>query len=122
MPVTLTIKHVPDDIAAGLRRRAEANRRSLQRELLLIVESAAASGGAAVIPDGSIAGEPGAPAYARRARHNETAAPRGRNAPQDRGRRMSLEELWRRARELGAPMRSESAGIVRRDRDARDRR
>jgi plasmid stability protein len=40
MPVNLSVKNVPDDLAATLRRRAALNRRSLQRELLSILESA----------------------------------------------------------------------------------
>ena len=43
MPVNLSIKGVPDPIAAGLRARAARNHRSLQRELLAIVEVAAAT-------------------------------------------------------------------------------
>lgn len=39
MSVNLSIKNVPDDLAARLRARAERNRRSLQRELLSILES-----------------------------------------------------------------------------------
>lgn len=122
MPVTLTIKQVPDKIAAGLRRRAEANRRSLQRELLLIVERAAAAGGAAAVVDCSAISEPGAPVYVRRSRDIGSEVPRSGRTPHERAGRMSLEELWRRARELGAPMQSESTGIIRHDRDARDRR
>ena len=41
MPVNLSVKNVPDDLAERLRRRAAANRRSLQRELLGILEAAA---------------------------------------------------------------------------------
>jgi antitoxin FitA len=41
MPVNLSIKNVPDDIADTLRRRAARNRRSLQGELLALVEDAA---------------------------------------------------------------------------------
>lgn len=40
MPVNLSVKNVPDDLAERLRLRAAANRRSLQRELLSILESA----------------------------------------------------------------------------------
>jgi len=40
MPVNLSIKSVPDDLADRLRKRAEQNRRSLQRELLVILEEA----------------------------------------------------------------------------------
>ena len=43
MPVNLSIKGVPDPIAAGLRARAARNHRSLQRELLAIIEVAAVS-------------------------------------------------------------------------------
>jgi plasmid stability protein len=40
MSVNLSVKNVPDELAAALRRRAAANRRSLQRELLSILEAA----------------------------------------------------------------------------------
>ncbi len=40
MPVSLSIKAVPDVLVDRLRRRAEGNHRSLQRELMAIVEAA----------------------------------------------------------------------------------
>ena len=40
MPVSLSIKAVPDALVERLRRRAAGNGRSLQRELLAIVEAA----------------------------------------------------------------------------------
>jgi antitoxin FitA len=40
MPVTLSIKTVPDAMAAALRRRARLNHRSLQGELMSILENA----------------------------------------------------------------------------------
>jgi plasmid stability protein len=40
MPVNLSIKNTPDDVADRLRKRAAANHRSLQGELLAIVEAA----------------------------------------------------------------------------------
>ena len=40
MAVNLSVKNVPDELAELLRRRAAANRRSLQRELLSILEAA----------------------------------------------------------------------------------
>ena len=43
MPVNLSIKDVPDSVAAGLRARAASNHRSLQRELMAIVEVAAST-------------------------------------------------------------------------------
>jgi plasmid stability protein len=40
MPVTLTIKNVPDALAAKLRERAERNHRPLQTELIAMLERA----------------------------------------------------------------------------------
>jgi plasmid stability protein len=40
MPKSLSIKDVPDDIAARLRARAAGNHRSLQGELMIILEEA----------------------------------------------------------------------------------
>jgi len=40
VPVNLSIKNTPDDVAERLRDRAARNRRSLQGELLAIVEAA----------------------------------------------------------------------------------
>ena len=40
MPVTLSIKRVPDEIAERLRERARRNHRSLQGELLALLEEA----------------------------------------------------------------------------------
>jgi plasmid stability protein len=41
MPVNLSVKNVPEDLAAKLRGRAERNHRSLQGELMAILEAAA---------------------------------------------------------------------------------
>ena len=43
MPVSLSIKDVPEALAERLRARASRNHRSLQRELMAIVEAAAAA-------------------------------------------------------------------------------
>ena len=43
MPVTLSVKNVPDAVARRLRARAKRNHRSLQGELLAIVEAASES-------------------------------------------------------------------------------
>jgi plasmid stability protein len=40
MPVTLSIKKVPDEIAEALRSRADRNQLSLQEELMAIIEEA----------------------------------------------------------------------------------
>ena len=52
MPISLSVKNVPDELADLLRRRAAANRRSLQRELLSILEAAVGRGHAARAPSG----------------------------------------------------------------------
>jgi len=41
MPVNLSIKNVPEEMAAKLRERAQRNHRSLQGELMAILENAA---------------------------------------------------------------------------------
>jgi len=41
MPVTLSVKNVPDKLAERLRQRAAVHHRSLQGELLAILEEAA---------------------------------------------------------------------------------
>lgn len=41
MAVNLSVKNVPEALAARLRRRAERNHRSLQGELMVILEAAA---------------------------------------------------------------------------------
>ena len=40
MPINLSVKNVPDDLAERLRERAKANHRSLQGELMAILEEA----------------------------------------------------------------------------------
>lgn len=63
MPVSLSIKDVPDALAAGLRERAARHHRSLQRELMALVEAAVAeTAQTAHEPQGPYA----APAPARR--------------------------------------------------------
>jgi plasmid stability protein len=43
VPVNLSVKNVPDDLVAKLRRRAKRNHRSLQGEMMTILEEAIAS-------------------------------------------------------------------------------
>lgn len=107
MPVTLTIKRVPERLAQQLRTRAARHHRSLQGELLVIL-------GAAVETAPSAA-EPEAPSYDVKHVARTTKAP-------VHGRRLTLRELWERSQRLGAKSRSESAAIVRSLRDERYRR
>jgi plasmid stability protein len=108
MPVTLTIKQVPEHLAKKLRRRAATSHRSLQGELMAILEDAALNGAMR-------AREPGTPGYPARRLANRPAA---RKIPVH-GKRLTLAELWERARRLGPGEKSESTAIVRALRDER---
>ncbi len=123
MPVTLTIKNVPDDLADRLRERAADHRRSLQRELLLVLEQTAALGTAEPIPAGDRALEPARAVYKVRGVRSQGARAEPRRDSESKSTpagKLSLGELWQRARRLGAPNPAESADLIRRDRDARD--
>jgi hypothetical protein len=110
MPVDFSVKRVPDRVASRLRERARRNRRSLQRELLCILEAAAAESGASRVA------EPAVKPYA------SEHAPEPRGGSRRAKGRLSLDELWERARRLGDPIPGEPAtSIVRRDRDERSR-
>ena len=107
MPVTLTIKQVPDRVADKLRLRAAASHRSLQGELMAILEEAVSQGA----PQ---ARQPEPPPYA--------VKPSARTSPKTvpaHGRRLTLGELWERARRLGPPSKSESTALIRKLRDER---
>lgn len=107
MPVTLTIKQVPDRVADKLRLRAAASHRSLQGELMAILEDAVSQGA----PQ---ARQPEPPPY--------TVKPSAKTppkAPPVHGKRLTLGELWERARRLGPSSKSESAALVRKLRDER---
>ncbi|MBL8225321.1 MAG: hypothetical protein JNM50_08325 [Chromatiales bacterium] len=91
MPVNLSVKNVPDDLAERLRKRAARNRRSLQQELLSILESAT---GASARPLG---GTPGS----------------ARKPP------MTVEEVARLAKELFPGGTESSVDFIRKMRDSR---
>lgn len=107
MPVTLTIKQVPDRVADKLRLRAAASHRSLQGELMAILEEA-------VLQGAPQARQPEPPPYAAK----PPARPSSKAIPAH-GRRLTLGELWERARRAGPPSKGESATIVRKLRDER---
>jgi plasmid stability protein len=91
MPVNLSVKNVPDELAERLRKRAARNRRSLQQELLSILESAT---GASARPLG---GTPGS----------------ARQPP------MTVEEVAQLARELFPDGTESSVDFIRKMRDSR---
>lgn len=108
MPVTLTIKQVPERIADRLRLRAAAGHRSLQGELMAILEEA-------VMRSAPQARQPDPPPYEVK----RPARPGSSKPLPAHGRRLDLAELWERARRLGPPSKSESGAIVRKLRDER---
>lgn len=107
MPVTLTIKQVPERLAEKLRLRAAANHRSLQGELTAILEEAVLKP-----PTRALQTEP--PYVAKRPRAGRPA-----KQPPVHGKRMTLAELWERSRRLGERSKKESTAIVRALRDER---
>lgn len=108
MPVTLTIKQVPDPVADKLRLRAAASHRSLQGELMAILEEA--------VTRGALQARQQEPApYAAKSQAKRGAS----KAVPAHGKRLSLSDLWERSRRLGPPSKSESTAIVRALRDER---
>ncbi|HET8696263.1 MAG TPA: hypothetical protein VFO94_02180 [Gammaproteobacteria bacterium] len=94
MPVNLSVKNVPDDLAERLRRRAASNRRSLQRELLGILEAA----------------------VGQRAPSSATASPqRGQSQPEV----ITIDELSELSRKLFPRGTQSSVGYIRQLRDSR---
>ena len=108
MPVTLTVKQVPDRLARRLRERASANRRSLQGELMTLLEQALAGGTAAREPD------PGAYAPKRRSTSRRPSVDVPAHGP-----KLPLAEIWKLAKRIEPSSPGESTQIVRKMRDER---
>lgn len=98
MPVNLSIKNVPDNLAGRLRSRAERNRRSLQRELLSILERAADEG-EGLSPSTALA-------------KGEARRPQSRKP-------LSIEQVAARSRELFPQGTASSAAFIRSLRNSR---
>lgn len=114
MPVNFSIKQVPDELAQRLRHRAARNHRSLQRELLSILEATISNEPGFSTP---VISKPG-PAPYLAAKGKRAKSPSGKVAG-----RLTLDQLWERARRLGGPIPGESAAsLIRRDRDERGSR
>jgi plasmid stability protein len=98
MPVSLSIKNVPEALAQRLRERAERNHRSLQRELMAILEHAAR-------------GDPAlSPVLSTGARPAAEAAP---------AERLSIDRLAARAQALFPRGSPDSVDLIREMRDGR---
>jgi plasmid stability protein len=120
MPVSLSVKAVPQALAAALRRRARRNHRSLQGELLAILHDAVATDQvrtsrapeAREVATGEWTPLPGA-----------SIAPRSESALIIRaareGRTRTVGQLFDELAAMGAGTPSESAAIIRKIRSSR---
>ena len=117
MAVDFSIKQVPEDLARRLRKRAEANHRSLQGELMAILQQALKQDAAA---DASVVRE-AAPAQAlRRSRRVAAASESALIIRQAReGRTCSIGDLHRYVSTLGAGTPDESTAWIRQERKRR---
>ena len=120
MPVDLSIKEVPDDIANRLRERAQRNHRSLQGELRAVLDAAVRE-----------PAEPGSmlrertPAYGAGFDlvSHRIVAPRSESALMIReerdGRRFTVQDLFDHVSALGAGTPEESTAWIRQHRSSR---
>jgi plasmid stability protein len=108
MPVDLSVKQVPDEVAERLRKRAQRNHRSLQGELRAILEAAAEVESIAELY-----------AVARRELRpaSHVVAPRSESAliiREDRdGRHFTIDDLFNYVQTLGSGTPDESVGWIR---------
>jgi plasmid stability protein len=98
MPVTLSVRNVPDALAERLRARAKRNHRSVQGELMALLEDATTGFGNAGLREEG------------REFRNEKSADQPKQ---------SLNEVAAGVRKLGLPRRSEAVQMIREDRDKR---
>jgi plasmid stability protein len=91
MPVTLTIKQVPEKVVARLRKRAENNHRSMQGELIAILHETLDTSRVSASQEG--------------ARYAADA--------------LTLRELWESGKRKGLGSPDESTAIIRKMRDER---
>jgi plasmid stability protein len=118
MPVTLTIKQVPERVAVALRKRAERNHRSLQRELMAILEQIAHQEDLLRQTAPARVAEPTA-AYGKASTKSRKPSSEEPYRVISRGGTLTLQELWERAKALGESEYNESTADIRRDRDER---
>jgi plasmid stability protein len=119
MPVDLSVKRVPDEIAERLRARAKRNHRSLQGELRAILEGAAQGAdrrGVDVVQESD-------PLFVDPARGSRVIAPHSESAlmiREDReGRTFTVRDLYDYVSTLGQGTPDESTGWIRQGRSSR---
>ena len=120
MPVDLSIKQVPDDIAERLRERARRHHRSLQGELRAILDAATADAAVASV---SLSERAAAAASGIDATTYRVVAPRSESAlmiREDRdGRTFTVQDLFDYVSSLGAGTPDESTAWIRQMRSSR---
>jgi plasmid stability protein len=118
VPVDLSIKRVPDEVARKLRKRADENHRSLQGELMAILQQAVESAAAS---RASIARESPAVLSRRgRARQIPVASESALIIRQAReGRTFSAADLHRYVSALGTATPDEATAWIRQERSRR---
>jgi hypothetical protein len=120
MAVSLSVKGVPEALAAALRRRAKLNQRSLQGELLTILHDAVGRDAGRVAPEPEVS-ETTTSEWTPLTR--SAIAPRSESALIIRaareGRTRSIAELFDDLAALRAATPSESAAIIRKSRSSR---
>ena len=116
MPVDLSVKRVPDEVARRLRKRADANHRSLQGELMAILQEAVQPPRA----QSSTVREAAAPAYRARGSRVAPASESALIIRQAReGRTFSVADLHRYVSALGPGTPDESTRWIRQERSKR---
>lgn len=116
MSVSLSVKNVPEALAAALRRRARQNHRSLQGELLAILNEAVAS----TRSESRLALAAESPASTWTPLSAASIAPRSEaaliiRAARD-GRTKTIADVFNTLTALGGETPSESASIIRKNR------
>lgn len=105
----ITVRNVPDTLVESLKQRAALNHRSLQGEVMAILEQAAQA---------SRVAEPRA-VYVVEPKRGAEAKRQAQKTPRGSQRKLSLNDLWQRAQDQGLATPSESAALVREERDRR---
>ena len=116
MTVNLSIKNVPESLAELLRRRAEANHRSLQGELMALLESAMMTAHVAQEPGAYIV--PGNAGVQAKAAAMSAAKPSAAWAGEPR----TLRQIWEDARVKYRGDTTSSVELLREAREERDMR
>lgn len=121
MPIDLSVKRVPDEIAERLRARAKRNHRSLQGELRAILEGAAQGADQTSLRVDVV--REGGPHLVEPARGSRVIAPHSESAlmiREDReGRTFTVRDLYDYVSTLGQGTPDESTGWIRQGRSSR---